>query len=192
MPFVPYTLAISDFGKFAGASILRWGKQAMQEGADGLMLREEWTSSHLLAATEVLTGLRLGGMQLIINPATAAEAERLTQLPNLFDGIHLKAGMPMPAVKNRARLLLGRTCHSVAEAKAAEAEGSDYVLLSPIYPTQSHPETPPLGLTKLQEVCEAVPMPVIALGGINRDNASACLDAGAWGVAGIRWFSVTG
>ena len=80
--------------------------------------------------------------------------------------------------------MIGVSAHSLAEARAAAADGADYVTLSPIFATESKPRYgPALGLETLASVSDSVALPVIALAGIGPDNAAACLDAGAAGVA---------
>jgi thiamine-phosphate pyrophosphorylase len=80
-------------------------------------------------------------------------------------------------------------CHSVGEVAVARVSGADIALLSPIFPTESHPEARPLGLESLVEARKAAgKMPVFALGGVNVQNAESCIAAGAAGVAGIRTF----
>jgi thiamine-phosphate pyrophosphorylase len=85
--------------------------------------------------------------------------------------------------------LLGVSCHSVEEGREAEREGADYVHFGPVFETPSKVKFGPAqGLGKLREVCEAVRIPVIAVGGIDEGNMEECFEAGAAGVAGIRLF----
>ncbi len=85
--------------------------------------------------------------------------------------------------------LVSAGCHSVGEVAVARTTGADMALLSPVYPTESHPDAPALGLEELAAACRtAGPMPVFALGGVTAENAEACIAAGAAGVAGIRTF----
>ena len=64
------------------------------------------------------------------------------------------------------------------------AEGVDYLFYSPIFETNSKPDTQGVGLGHLSIFCDALAdVPVYALGGITPENCSACLDAGAQGVA---------
>ena len=101
------------------------------------------------------------------------------------DGVHLPGGGD-PAVARR-RLpfgLIGVSAHSPAEAAAQLAAGADYVTLSPIFLSASKPGYgPAAGLDALAEAARLAPGPVIALGGIEADNAAACLAAGARGIA---------
>ena len=69
-------------------------------------------------------------------------------------------------------------------AQKREAEGADFVIYSPIYPTASKPGYgPAVGVKGLIEVTEVVKIPVFALGGITPDRVDKCLAAGAFGVA---------
>ena len=80
---------------------------------------------------------------------------------------------------------VGRSVHSVAEAKAAAAEGADYLVAGHVFATPSHPGQPATGLALVRD-CAALGLPVIAIGGVDATNVAACREAGAWGVAAIR------
>lgn len=85
--------------------------------------------------------------------------------------------------------LSGKSVHSVSEAVKAEKEGFDYLLFGPVYRTPAKVKYgKPQGLFNLSTVCDAVNIPVFAVGGINPARAAKCLQAGAYGVAGIRDF----
>lgn len=87
----------------------------------------------------------------------------------------------------------GKSVHSVSEAIKAQKEGYDYLLFGPIFRTPAKIKFgKPQGLQKLKEVCSAVNIPVFAVGGINPQRASKCLQAGAYGVAGIWDFMASG
>ena len=76
------------------------------------------------------------------------------------------------------------------EAQAARATGADFAVWGPVFATESkNAYGEPQGVAKLQRVVrEVAPFPIVALGGINKDNFVACLEAGASGVAGIGVF----
>ncbi len=102
------------------------------------------------------------------------------------DGAQLGTrGMPVEVARRivPAHFLLGRSVHSVAEALAAE--DADYLLVGTIYPSRSHPGQPGAGTALIRAVCDAVPQPIIAIGGITPQNAPDVLTAGADGVAVI-------
>lgn len=84
------------------------------------------------------------------------------------------------------RKILGRSCHSVATACDAIQQGADFVTLSPLFVTHSHPKSPPLGLQHFSTMRAAIPGPVLAMGGIHQNNAVEAIRAGADGVALIR------
>ena len=107
-------------------------------------------------------------------------------------GAHLPAGSPAPR-RWRAiappGFLIGVSCHTLDEARAAEQDGADYILFGPVFaPRSKSPDLPPLGLDRLAEAAQAVGIPVLALGGITSENASQCTSAGAAGVAAISLF----
>lgn len=89
----------------------------------------------------------------------------------------------------REDFLIGASCHSPNAAKEAERGGADYLFFGPVFATPSKAAYgPPQGLDRLGEVCRAVTLPVLAIGGITPENAAACLSAGASGIAAIRLF----
>ena len=76
--------------------------------------------------------------------------------------------------------------NTVAEAWEAEKKGADYLGVGPIFPTSSKKDIRNLlGLSGLKKIREATSLPLMAIGGINLDNAAAVLQAGADGVAVI-------
>jgi thiamine-phosphate pyrophosphorylase len=86
-------------------------------------------------------------------------------------------------------LYVGVSCHSIPAVQAAAADGADYALFGPVFATPSKAAFgSPQGIDRLAEACRSVPIPVIAIGGINMGNAAACLAARASGIAGIRLF----
>lgn len=78
---------------------------------------------------------------------------------------------------------IGCSIHSVERACQVEAEGADYLIAGTIFPSGTHPDIPAQGLEFLEQICRAVQLPVIAIGGITPSNAPDCLRAGARGVA---------
>ncbi|MGM0557567.1 MAG: thiamine phosphate synthase [Myxococcota bacterium] len=103
------------------------------------------------------------------------------------DGVHLTStsGAVDEARELGARVV-GRSCHTLDEARAAQDAGADFITISPVFSTSSKPGYGPiLGLEGLHSVCEAIDMPVYALAGITPARVAACREAGAYGVAAM-------
>lgn len=72
--------------------------------------------------------------------------------------------------------------HSKEEAISAQELGVSYIMAGHIFKTDCKKDVPPRGLSFLSEICSAVKIPVYAVGGINKENAILCIEAGAAGV----------
>lgn len=102
-------------------------------------------------------------------------------------GLHLPSDAPSPP--KLPGLHRSRSCHTEPALARAQAEGFDFALYSPIFaPLSKQDARPPLGLDALTRACARFSIPIFALGGVTRDNADACLAAGAAGVASISAF----
>lgn len=104
-----------------------------------------------------------------------------------LDGVHfsseaLKACRERPVPPS---MWWGASCHSPEELRRAAGLGVDYVTLSPVLPTRSHPEAEPLGWERFADWAAAAPMPVYALGGMTEDHRTETLANGGQGIAGI-------
>ena len=147
-------------------------EQAISGGADVIQLREK-----SLCDRELLDrGRRLReltarhGALLIINDR--ADIARLVDA----DGVHLGHGdVPIPLAREivgRNRLI-GRSAHRLADARLAQDEGADYIGLGAMFPSPTKPDKPVAGLRLLAEVAPFVSIPIVAIGGITAENASA-------------------
>lgn len=100
--------------------------------------------------------------------------------------------MDIPVLEARRLLgpgaLVGRSVHSLGAALTAAVQGADLILYGPIFETPSHPGTPGLGLKALERMVAAVPIPVVAIGGIDAAREAECLATGAAGIAAVRMF----
>jgi len=139
--------------------------------------------------TDVAIAVHADGVHLTSSPGEVTPA----QVRQLYSG----AGLPPPAI--------GLSCHTVADVIAARglksedelcfapdpASTPDLILFGPVFEKRVGNQliAEGSGLKLLRQACAtASPIPVLALGGITEENASACIDAGAAGIAGIRLF----
>jgi len=102
-------------------------------------------------------------------------------------GLHVGRRGPSVA-EARAALgrdrLLGYSAHEDVEGTGERTQEADYYFFSPVFPTSSKPDQPPAGIEGLRSFCRAAAgTPVVALGGITPGRVSACIEAGAKGVA---------
>lgn len=100
--------------------------------------------------------------------------------------VHLpEKSLPVGVVKFRIGngAMVGKSVHSVAAAVQAQSAGADYLIAGTIFASVSHPEITPAGLDFLRDVCAAVQIPVLAIGGVTPENTGECLAAGAAGIA---------
>ena len=182
---------ITDRRQLRSVSVAAVIRETVRAGVDLVQVREkDLTSRELVALVE--EALRVarepgrGGARVVVNDrvdvALAAGA----------DGAHLGAhSMPVQVVRRLVprAFVIGVSCHSLAEALAAESGGADYLVLGPVFETPSKlGYGPPLGLAKLRDVTSRISIPVLALGGITVDRIRPCLEARASGIAGIRIF----
>lgn len=152
-------------------------------------------SMTLSAATLGARGLTPGALLFVHggrSPAAASIADSLDKLDNGPVGLHMPASVNFPGVSvtlNRAlfgeSLIISRSVHSLEAAVAAEHEGVDMLVLGTVFPSLSHPGGPTIGLDGVREVCDAVTVPVIGIGGITAASAGDVIRAGASGVAVI-------
>lgn len=101
-------------------------------------------------------------------------------------GVQLSADDLTPADARRVfpGAWIGRSVHSLEEAREAREAGADFLVAGNVYRTASHPDRPARGAGFVREVA-ALGLPVIAIGGITAERAGEMRDAGAWGVASV-------
>ena len=146
---------------------------ALSGGVDAVLVREkQMDSARLLAFSSQLRELthRYKAKLIIHTQADIAKAIGA-------DGVHLSSVEmnQIPSVREwlkRDEMTLSTSCHNELELDFAHRFGADFVFLSPVFATQSHPNEEPLGITRFRELVADPPLPVIALGGINGENRS--------------------
>ena len=101
------------------------------------------------------------------------------------DGVHLGRRDEGAERARELGLVLGLSAASADEARDGETRGAAYIGAGPVWETPSKTDADPaIGLDGLREICAAVSVPVVAIGGVDASNAADCIRAGAAGVAG--------
>jgi len=127
---------------------------------------------------------RRHGRKLLLN----GPVEQARELA--MDGVHLTS-MRMLSLHQRPLTmdhLVGASCHNMRELEHAQQIGVDFVCLSPVFPTPSHPRTAELGLKKFEAMASKCKVPVFALGGIRESDLDRIRAAGGYGISGISAF----
>ena len=102
------------------------------------------------------------------------------------DDLPLADARRVRALARAERMLIGFSTHNLAQARAAAEGGADYIGFGPCFPTPSKANPDPVvGLAALAEVCRAVAVPVVAIGGIGLESAPSVARAGARAAAVI-------
>lgn len=102
------------------------------------------------------------------------------------DGVHLgQEDFPLKEAKKilTDKTIIGISTHSLEQAINAEKQGADYIGFGPVFRTKTKDAGEPKGIEMLKEIKNAVKIPLVAIGGINAENLSSVLGAGADAVA---------
>ena len=186
MPRVDFPLyLVTDRHQTVGRPLLAVLRDAVAVGVPAIQVRERdlQTRDLLNLSTDLMQITRGTGTKIFIN-------DRLDLVMGLqADGVHLRSSSLAVSTARRvlgARPLVGVSVHAVVEVIRAEAEGADFAVFGPIYPTPSKAAYGvPLGLGPLEEAARRSRIPIFAIGGITAKRAAEVRQAGAYGVAVI-------
>ncbi|MDQ6973741.1 MAG: thiamine phosphate synthase [Mariprofundaceae bacterium] len=144
---------------------------ALEGGVKQILVREnDMDSARLLAFSSRLRSMTHDYQSKLIIHSQADIAQAIGA-----DGVHLSS-MDMhetPAIRQwfgSSDILISTACHHLDELKLAEHWGVDFVFVSPVFHTQTHPEAKPLGVRNFEQLALSTSLPAIALGGIDENN----------------------
>lgn len=158
--------------------------RTLPEGS-GVILRDYRASDRADLAQRLARVCRGRGLLLLVGADWRLAAEVGAA------GVHLPEWAPAarPAARAARGFLVTRSAHGAASFPKAVASRADAVLISPVFPTASHPASPALGLHRFARLLERAPVPAYALGGLNADNVKRLpRHPKLAGVAGISLF----
>ena len=176
--------AVTDRHWLEGRKLIDVVKESLDGGVTMVQLREKTLEEgkFLEEAKELQTLCRDLHIPFIVNDnvdiAKAMDA----------DGVHVGQD-DMETMDVRTKLgpdkIIGVSAHTVEEALLAEKQGADYLGVGAVFPTSSKSDVDVMPYETLKAICEAVSIPVVAIGGIGRENVSRLAGSGICGVAVI-------
>ena len=174
--------AVTDRAWVGNKTLYQQVEAALRGGVTCVQLREKELdeAAFLQEAKDLCALCRQYGVPFIVNDnvdvAIACGA----------DGVHVgQEDMEAGEVRRRvgADMILGVSVHTVEEARQAVRDGADYLGLGAVFPTSTKADVDQMPNDTLQAICDAVDVPVVAIGGINRGNLLQLSGSGVDGVA---------
>ncbi len=183
--------AVTDRSWLRGKTLLEQVEQALHGGATMVQLREKELdeTSFLDEALQMAKLCHRYGVPLLINDNV--EIARLSGA----DGVHVGQD-DMEAASVRGLLgpdmIVGVTAKTVEQALRAQDAGADYLGSGAVFGSATKRNAKPMTMEQLRDICDAVSIPVVAIGGINRNNLSELTGTGIAGVAVISGIFAAG
>ncbi len=181
---LPRVYPILDAATLAasGVTLLDAAAALMDGGARILQLRskQHWSPEHFEAAEAIAALCARSSVTFIVN-------DRADMAALLDAGLHVGQDDLSPADARRVLgpfRALGFSTHNPEQLRQASAEPVSYVAFGPVFPTMSKTQPDPVvGLATLKQARVATPLPLVAIGGITRENARTVLETGVDSVA---------
>lgn len=176
--------AVTDRHWLGNQTLLEQVQEALDGGATCIQLREKQLDdkTFLQEAIEIQKLCKEYHVPFIVNDNVDIAKTMHA------DGIHVGQS-DMEALDVRKALgndvILGVSAQTVEQAKKAEAHGADYLGVGAVFPTGSKDDADDVSHETLKAICEAVSIPVIAIGGITQDNVKELAGSGIVGIAVI-------
>lgn len=174
--------AVTDRSWLGGETIFDQVEKAVRGGATCVQLREKELGHEdfLAEAKEMAKLCRRLGVKLIINDNVDVALE------SGADGVHVGQD-DMQAMDVRRRIgpdkILGVTAKTVEQARAAEAAGADYLGSGAVFGSATKTDAKPMTMDTLRSICASVGIPVVGIGGVNRENIARLAGTGVAGAA---------
>ena len=169
---------IVDLGYVPAGTASLAAEKLLEGGVDVLQLRAKGAPKSLVArlAEEIHALTRPLGVPLILNDYP----ELLREVP--AEGAHVGQD-DMSVAEARAaagrHVIIGKSTHSLLQARVAVEEGADYIGFGPLFATPTKPGRPAIGLGDIGAVHAEVSLPIFCIGGIKNENLTAVIAAGA-------------
>lgn len=175
--------AITDRSWLQGRSLAQDVEQAILGGSTIIQIREKNISDdeYIKRASEILPVCQKYNIPLIIN-------DRVSVAKALGCGVHL--GASDGDIKQAREILgkdaiIGATAKTIETAKLAEESGADYIGSGAVFGSETKTDAKPMNLEFFAEICKSVDIPVVAIGGINQNNAFKLKNTGLAGICAV-------
>ncbi|MCP4598130.1 Nudix family hydrolase [Neptuniibacter sp.] len=198
---LPDSLAItpfdcSDFSDGSDKKLLGFVEKALLNGAGGVMLRLDGLSNVSSTDTSSSKKDAIGKVRdLCQSTGNFLSVNCSIELANALqlDAVHLTSER-LVNIPERSAFYgrwLSASCHNEEQVAMALEKGVDFIFLSPVNITTSHPEARPLGWERYKEIVSQCTVPVYALGGMDLDDLNLAIESGGQGIAAISaWLTV--
>ncbi|HEU0186793.1 MAG TPA: Nudix family hydrolase [Gallionellaceae bacterium] len=179
---LPPLYAISNATELGAEVFLQRLQLALERGLRLLQIREKgWSREALRDLSLHVVALAHAHGALVLLNGDVALAQEVGA-----DGVQLTAAQLEQSSVRPDVAWCAASCHTLEELRHAEALGVDFVCLSPVLPTKSHPGAQTLGWERFAEMARVSSIPVYALGGLTADSAEEAWQHGAHGIALLR------
>lgn len=175
--------AITDRSWLQGRSLAQDVEQAILGGSTIIQIREKniFDEEYIKRASEILPVCQKYNIPLIIN-------DRVSVAKALGCGVHL--GASDGDIKQAREILgkdaiIGATAKTIETAKLAEESGADYIGSGAVFGSETKTDAKPMNLEFFAEICKSVNIPVVAIGGINQNNAFKLKNTGLAGICAV-------
>ena len=176
---LPSVYAITNAKKYGDTEFMQRLKAALEKGVRLVQVREHDMQPEQLEsfARRVVEMAHAHDARVLVNGD-----EALARCCGA-DGVHLPGAQLMRLKQRPGTRMWSASCHDAAELAQAARLSADFVVLSPVLPTPTHPDAAGMGWEKLAALVKNYPLPVYALGGMKPELLDTAMRYGAHGVS---------